>query len=344
MVAMIHCHLATLLGESLPGDRALHLWVGFFHGLVAPCFIFTAGYGLGLGMWRRIAKPAGEGVSGRKAAKWLAIFVFGYAMHFNPWGTAAEWDKTSQMNVLSLIALGAILLMLTERLATQPGGTLAAAVRVSGKPPGSSAWRVWSIWTAITALALLFAGLTPIARSWTVGVLLVDSVYNPTLNPFFPVFPWLGFLLGGAALAKFPESIWKHLWLPALALAATAPWIPWSNDSLAFFFSRLGWVLGGIALLRAFAPKLHALPGISRILGWLGRNSLALYVVHLSVLYLGLGKLESLRGITSWWTFEALYLGVLAASVGITFAITRATRWVRHRLTRKQHSPKAAGG
>ena len=107
VVAMIETHVVnTFLAPGLR-EAAWFGWLNWFNGLIAPAFLFIAGYAQGMG-WR--AQPVKRGAFGRKAKRLLGIAALGYALHF-PWGEIAQrrWAEAlrvgTQVDVLQCLAV-----------------------------------------------------------------------------------------------------------------------------------------------------------------------------------------------------------------------------------------------
>ena len=192
VLVMIETHVVGLMLRP-----ALRSTVGFdvldlVNGLVAPAFLFTAGFAFVLASRRMATHPAERGLVLRKMGWRIAtIWVLGYLMRlpsFTPSGlrhaSEAAWQNFIAVDVLHCIALGWVIL-LGMRLVCRSDVTFrratlgAAMVFLVGAP------FVWSL--------DLQASL-PMALA---------AYFNAQSGSLFPVFPWFFFMASGAAAGMY---------------------------------------------------------------------------------------------------------------------------------------------
>ncbi|MCU0817850.1 MAG: DUF1624 domain-containing protein [Beijerinckiaceae bacterium] len=128
------------------------------------------------------------------------------------------------------------------------------------------------------------------------GILHHIALASVLALPFLRL-PWV--IAAGAAVAVFA------LPLVFKADAFSAPWLVWlglgtrvpSTNDFVPVFPWFGCVLAGIALAKLWPPaspaaEMHPSAPV-RALGWMGRKSLPIYLIHQPVLYGGLALLAS---------------------------------------------------
>ncbi len=315
VVLMIETHVCnTFLGVALRSEP-LFAGVNFWNGLVAPSFLFVAGYLQGLSMARQQSQ-----VTARKWLRLGGLLVLGYALHlpFQAWGAGhAElaWRVGTQIDILQCLGASLLCVLAIQR---------------------------WAGRWAPVLLLLGFAGALGVADSaqaWRGLPLPLLAFLNGSTGSLFPLFPWAAFVFAGA-LAGLWATRWGsvagpvrqsllELALPVfvLGLKGWTAWPGvWSAVGAAFFFERLAWVLG-----LAWACKW--------LLGWAqpkwlllaGRQSLLMYVTHLLLIswiaHAGVAEL-------GWWPTGFLYLGVLLTSLWL------ALKWATWQDSRCQaHLP-----
>jgi len=317
VLLMIETHVVnTFLARDLR-DPAWFGWVDYVNGIVAPSFLFIAGFAVGLAMRGGSGKPVAVG---RKARRLLEILALGYALHFplveifrGHWRKA--WMVGTQVDVLPCIAVALAILI----------GVQWFAQRFSRR---AGEW----VWTGMLAALI---GMSLIGaqwlQSWEAGPALVVAPLvafaNRTTGSLFPLLPWAAFVFAGAwrgsVRGSAPDAGWKFpvLWLGAGLIAAR-----WRSQSVftplspAFFVERLAWVL-------LLAEVCQAAPfWKGRI--WVrlaGRESLWMYAGHLIVIsaFTFAGIREASLDFSS---LGMMFVAVLAMAFAI--AVGRA-RWAQ---------------
>ena len=313
VLLMIQTHVVnTFLARELR-DPAWFGWLDYVNGIVAPSFLFIAGFAVGLGMRSGSGKPL---ALGRKARRLFEILALGYALHFplaelygGHWKKA--WIIGTQVDVLPCIAVALGVLIglqwLVQRFSTR-----------------TAEW----LWTG--ALAALI-GLSVIGaewlRSWENGPAPLVAYVNQTTGSLFPLLPWAAFVFAGAwrgsARVSAHDMGWKlpFLWL---CVGFTAAW--WRGQSVfsplspAFFLERLAWVL----LLAEACQAARFWKG--RV--WVrlaGRESLWMYAAHLIVIsaFTSAGIQEASLDFPS---LGMMFMAVLAMAFAVVLC---KARWVQ---------------
>ena len=292
VLVMIETHVTNAF--LIPTIR-LQPWFGtlnFINGIVAPSFLFVAGYAfaiVGQRKWQDYLSL--NGILWKQLGRILQIWAVGYALHlpffsFNKLAFLIGWDEWRSfwpVDVLQCIAVS-LLLMLAFVLIARTH-------------------RTFLILLGVAACAVAFA--SPFASTWNVDrmVSLPFSNYvNALHGSLFPVFPWMSFVLfGGAAGELFAIFRSKNveekfifgtfgigMLLIVLAVAAHVqpvtifPPHDFWTASPEFLFIRLGIVLIILATLWFWERAAHS--GKS-IVSLIGSESLVTYTAHLLVIY-----------------------------------------------------------
>ncbi len=329
VAAMVLGHLASRI---VVPDGAKYVEV--VGGIAAPLFLAVVGMMVARSV--RAGRPAAHflrrGALVLAAGVLLDVFVVGIrpftsmdVLYLIGVAIPAAWLAASRVprRVLPALALAIVFAapLLQDRLgyADYPteilaGGRVAEAVDVPG------------------------AGLVPIVhRTGVLNHWLVDG--------WFPLFPWLGFVLFGVGLGAARWSAWdgarprrfgaRDALLPGLALLAAAiasgwlagDWTPTPRNRYggAFMPPRADYLAAalGSVLLAGWCADRIAARGPARALAGLGRHALVVYVVHGPLVHLAA---HLLRQRVSHPVFLGAAAAVLAALGGGVLALERLLR------------------
>lgn len=298
VLVMIETHVFnTFLTRELQASE----WYGrmtFFNGLVAPSFLFIAGYAQGLG-WKRSQKK--HGILRRRLRRLGVIVLIGYALHF-PWADlmAGRWEAAlrvgTQVDILPCLAVALVLLVIVERWA--------------GNGPR---WIVGAAVAGAVFAAFPFSG-------WTEGPVPLVAYVNQTTGSMFPLFPWAAFAFAGWLLAGWgrPALICGAVVLPCWLLAWVLPRFEPIRVNPSFFFERLGWVVLLVPIVAGVARWWR--PAWVR---WAGSESLSMYVTHLLLI----------SAFAGWGGFKNLTVPQAGAMLAVVLALSFALSWGWRRLT-----------
>jgi uncharacterized membrane protein len=334
---MIETHVVNALLTLTLRQEPFYKALTFVNGLVAPTFLFCAGFGFAISVSRKW-----DDYTHLRAGAWRYIrrvgfiLLVAYTLHL-PFFSLRKllnltdeslWQGFFQVDILQTIAVTLLLLV-----------GLAAVVRRQHV-------FVWVV--AILALSDIY--LAPVVRAMDHSGLPIW--FRPYLSlqfkSQFPVFPWSAFLLCGAltgfVFIRGRERGQEARLVRGIALAAAGaaavsvlvPFLPFSiypgldfwNASPQFFFLRLGIVLLCCTLLWRTSERRS--PGGASFLTLFGQESLLVYATHLIIVY----------GHTFEWSFIRLFgktLGYLECA-GLTLALVAGmylAAWGWHALKAK---------
>lgn len=324
VLVMMECHVFNALLAPQYRPARWFSALTWLNGLVAPAFLLVSGAVLSLNLQKHWSDVVGGGASGRKLWRRVGqIFVVAYLLHlptpllwqfFGPRGPhlVELWTK---MDILQCVA-GSLALVLALVTVTR--------------------WPELHRWVCVGLGVAAAVSVAAVAR-WAEGTWVPNWLLNylwPTGVGKFPLVPWAAFPLLGAWLgpAVFVETSTARQCIRALVagiafiiagkfMVSTQPY------DAAFVFSRLGWVLIGLAACCWLRES-------GRGTGWLlqfGQFSLWSYTVHLIIVYgscisLGLDTLLGPR-------FSPLATGVWLAAV--VFVTALVVGWRAKSLQRR---------
>ena len=289
---MIQGHVFDALVSPQVKSASWYYVHDFFHGFIAPMFLFASGVAFGVATIRTWDQHivSGERVR-RRVWKFLALIAIGYALHLPYFSlrktiSAATFLETKAMvqvdalqciGVTLLLLQGAVFLLRRKELFAK-SVALAGAVVILASPI------VWS---------LHFGDKFPL---W------LTAYFNGENGSWFPLFPWSAYILGGVLFGYFflkagtyrgqvttiLKSAAAAAGLAAVALIALR--LPfnfypyhdyWKSDPsiVLFRLSVVSVVAAGIFLVERYIQPVSRIPSI------IGTESLFVYIVHLLIVY-----------------------------------------------------------
>jgi uncharacterized membrane protein len=286
VLAMIETHVVNTFLAAPLRESAWFPWLHYANGLVAPGFLFIAGYAQGLGMRRTAGAPRAVG---RKFRRLGMVALLGYALHFPaPQIFSGQWREAvrlwTQVDILHCLAVSLALLLLLEWRARRWADSLAV----------------------VLTLAAVFGA--PLARGWQFSPEWLRAWFNTSTGSLFPLLPWVGFAGAGFLASGVARWLAPRPLAVVAGLVAGAFVVP---GEVGFFSQRLAWLLAAVPLVQWIAGRMAP-----RLVLFAGRESLVMYAAHLLLLEaLALAGLPRVAlGVT---TVALLFAAVLA----VTFAI-----------------------
>lgn len=341
VLVMIETHVMNTFLITAVRAEGWFAVLNYVNGLVAPSFLFIAGFVQGMERGTTPEKPVNFA---RRARQLLTLILVGYALHF-PWTELGQhrWDAAlrvgTQVDVLQCIALSLGLLLGVTWLAQKLGGRR-----------GQQAW-----WLGLIVLLGLVVFTAPFAAEWNGLPIPLQAWVNRSTGSWFPLFSWAGFVFFGAmsgaaygharcssgagdeadAIAQLPifspvrfaRRSASVLLITPLPLGIVA-WTflgaaHYSPASPASFFSRAAWVLVLAAFCEWFAAyQRPALPLFA------GKHSLTLYVIHLVLISTLAGWGVPMSSI-SLAGVAAMLAGIATVSLALTWTVGQAQAWLR---------------
>lgn len=325
VLVMIQTHsLALLLPELRKGDFFATLqWID---GLVAPSFIFAAGFAMAL---TQVRAAQGVGTRGRRIRRTLRRLAEVLAV-----ATLVNWawfpifrEPRWLIRIDILHCIGFSLLIALPILATLA--------------PHPRALR----WSAL-GLAVLAFGLAPLTETFQAPL---GHFLNVKTGSVFPLLPWGGYVYLGAAVGACRTRREMAIWLGGLALAGIAIWIL-TPQVAALYPPHDFWVTDPANHARRWTQVCFislALLAVERSFAnlpvWFievfGTSSLAGYFFHEMLLFFRIRGVcfEAIWGNSLTW---ARYWPVLALLIAFTFALT----WLTDKVYRRADALVSARG
>ncbi|MCU0235734.1 MAG: DUF1624 domain-containing protein [Acidobacteria bacterium] len=335
---MVETHVVNAF--LLPGlrDSLAYKALDFFNGLIAPAFVFIAGFSFAIvaeRKWDDFLRPGR--VFRKQFLRCLQILLVGYLLHVPRFSLrhlhhTLQWGEKNifwGVDVLHAIAVSLLLLLLFIPL-----------------------WRRRERYFFFLAMAAAAVSLlTPLLLSLPIEKTLpwAFSGYLKRL-PYsqFPLFPWMGYAFLGAAVSRLWQESRRagsEARFFRLLFAAGASFIavfliltlqPFTRIVLGsfnparpiFFFLKLGIVVMLLSLLWLWEQKRGNRPAAVTAVG---QESLPAYAFHIAVIYGGFSgpfghSLAYLVGPTRSWA-EALAMAV--GLILITVALALAWHWLK---------------
>ena len=314
VLVMIQTHSLVLLWPGLRQGRFFE-WLQRIDGLVAPAFIFSAGFSLALVQVRGAASGA-RAARVRKTLRRLGeVLAVATLVNWMWFPLLREPHYILRFDILHCIGLGLLIALPIFALL--------------------SPWPRVLRWVAFALGAAVF-GLAPLAEHVR-GPLA--ALCNDSSGTVFPLVPWAGYVYLGAsagATAALGDARELARWVAALMLLGLLLWL--QTDALAHAYpphefwktnpanhaQRWTQVCGIVLLLLAAEQLWPARNAVVKLVEVFGTSSLAAYFWHLNLLYFRYAgfSFEAAWGQRSSWARYWLLLALLIAG---TCALTWLT-------------------
>ena len=324
---MIQCHAMVLLLPALK-DQPLFRTLVRLDGLVAPAFVFSAGFSLALVQVRGAsagARGKRVGKTLRRIGEVLAVATLVNWMWF-PLFREPKW--LLRLDILHCIGLSLLI-------------ALPVLVLLAPRP------RVLR-WVTLGLAALTF-GVAPLLEHAPP----LDWLLNTSTGSVFGLLPWAGYVFLGASAGSTAGlgELWALVrWLVMIGLAGAAIWIasPWFNDlypphnfwvtNPANCAQRWTVIMGVLLLLLWFEQKggrwVSSLP--VRFVAAFGSSSMAAYFFHEALLYFQLPFVGF--SFNAWWGKSCewpKYWALTAVLIACTYGLVLLTDKVYRRVDAK---------
>jgi uncharacterized membrane protein len=292
VVFMIQGHTFDALLDLSVKSNTLFYIHDFFHGFIAPMFLFASGVAFGISTLKKWEHHIAFGSTVyRRIGKFIGLILVGYSLHLPFFSlqkiineaTTVEISAWLQVDALHCIAVTLLFLQILAFIIKKES----QFVSIVG----------------ISAVIVIF--LSPIA--WTFSFknlfpLWCVSYFNGENSSWFPLFPWSAYIFSGVFFASLFINAKEHHHAVALMqkivtigvvlcgmaiLLANLPFRIYPTHDFwkvnpAIFMARLGFV--GIVTSGVFFAE-HSFKFKLKFLQIIGRESLFIYVLHLLILY-----------------------------------------------------------
>ncbi len=306
VVFMLQGHTFDALLKQGIKQASLFYVYDFFHGFVAPMFLFASGVAFGVATFKKWEQHLSWSPALRKRlGRFSGLIVVGYALHLPFFSLSKILRESSSQEIAALLQVDALQCIAVTLLILQ---VLVLVLRAERR-------------LAFTA-AGLGAGtflLSPILWSFSFRGILplwLASYLNAENSSWFPLFPWSGYLFLGCAFAYWFIECKEHSQAAELMtqvavaglfsigagiLIAQLPFELYPAHDFwkvnpSMILARTGFLMVATSGLFFFERKVK-IP--SKIPTLMGRESLPIYVLHLMVIYgsvVNKGLEFSLRG------------------------------------------------
>jgi uncharacterized membrane protein len=289
---MIQGHVFDALLSPQVKSASWYYIHDFFHGFIAPMFLFASGVAFGVATIRSWEQHVvwGERVW-RRVWKCLALMAIGYALHLPYFSLRKTINAATSMEAKSMVQVDALQCIGITLLVLQGAVFLLRKkewfVRVVAVGGGAIIFVSPVVWS------LRFADKAPI---WMAAYLNAEN------GSWFPLFPWSAYILCGvlfgyrflqarsyreevAMVLKYAAVGSGSAVLALLALRLPFDFYPvhdyWKSDPSIILvrLSVVSIVASGIFLLERYIQAPSRIPSI------MGRESLFVYIVHLLIVY-----------------------------------------------------------
>lgn len=297
-MVMIEVHVFNAFILPSLKDTAWFSVVNFINGLVAPSFLFISGFAFIISAQNKHDELHKFGsLFWKKIMRIGLIFLVGYSLHV-PFFSLAKifreatpqlWVSFYNVDVLQNIGAGLLYILLSRAFIKSD--------------------KIFFRFLFVSCVVFVF--ISPFiwdhdfARYFPVPL---ASYFSPVYGSFFPLFPWVGFLLAGAVCsilylkareANNEKNFIIKVSLLGLILAAAghfylSPIFPQTYTSIkphpVFFLQRLGYVIILLGLCWYYISRVTIKKSF---VIETGKESLLIYWLHLQIIYRKLWNGES---------------------------------------------------
>lgn len=291
VIVMIEVHVFNAFLVPTFRDETWFKVLNFINGLVAPSFLFIAGYSFVLIAQRKWSDYLSfNGIFWKQLGRILQVLAVGYALHLPFFSFSKlleinwqEWSVFWKVDVLHTIAVSLLLLL-----------ALAIVMRTHKKYFAS---------IGIVAMVMVFG--SPLMYDRNIDHLFPEPIANyltAAHRSQFPLFPWMGFVLFGGITSQMliwwketieDRKIFRRFFCAGIILIVVSlgvellPFIVYPahdfwRSSPGFFFIRLGIVLIILSTLWYWEKTVHSKVSLVSVVG---SESLTAYAGHLLVIY-----------------------------------------------------------
>lgn len=291
---MIQGHVFdAVLSTGVKAHRLYYLH-DFFHGFVAPAFLFASGIAFGVSTMKRWEEHITWSNPVRsRVRRFLGLIAIGYALHL-PYFSLRKTLSTASADQLKSLFQSDVLQCVGVTLLLLQIGVLLVKDRKAF---------TWAA-AGAAALIILVSPLTWSARFSDYLPVAIASYLSPENGSWFPLFPWAAYLVfgavAGAVVANYGKPDDLALMLKGGALSLGILFVAWAAMYLPFemypahdfwksnptmFLVRLGavGVVASCIFVVGYGLKWSQSPPRTALI--IGRESLFIYILHLLFVY-----------------------------------------------------------
>lgn len=296
VIVMIQTHVFNATLRPPIKETGFFAVINFIDGLVAPAFLFASGLAYAVTTRRKVHDYLAFGFPlFKQVGRLLLILLVGYILHiprFNYHHLAYEagaeaWERFWQVDILHCIAVSLLVLQVLLLLLR-------------------SEKRLYRVVSGMTVAVVILTPLLWSVNWWNFLPIPIASYLNGMHYSLFPLFPWSAFLFAGALTGHYynearaasepgmENRMMKRAVGAALGMIVLSfplhplaesfyPIYDYWHLSPSFFLLRLGLVImicGGL-----FLWEQRRGISASSVMALFGRESLIVYVTHLTILY-----------------------------------------------------------
>jgi len=292
VIVMLQGHTFDALLSPAVKHASFFFIHDFFHGFVAPMFLFASGVAFGVSTIRKweIHLRFDRAVL-KRIGRFLGLIIIGYALHLPFFSLPKILHNSTPTEVAGMLQVDALHCIAVTLLAVQLGVMVVRTPRRLALTAAALTGAIVAFGPVIWSLPL--AGVMPLA---------VASYFNADNHSWFPLVPYSAFVLGGICYAylflqaKERQRVKRFMergvvaGMAAIAVAVLIANIPvtlypphdfWKVNP-AVIMARFGFLLIAASSLY-FAEEMIRVP--PRLPAVMGSESLFIYIVHLVIIY-----------------------------------------------------------
>ncbi|MDP1676892.1 MAG: heparan-alpha-glucosaminide N-acetyltransferase domain-containing protein [Bacteroidota bacterium] len=337
VIVMIEVHVFNAFLIPAFREEAWFKVLNFINGLVAPSFLFIAGYSFVLIAQRKWNDYLSFNETfWKQLGRILQVLVVGYALHIPFFSFSKlleiswqQWAVFWKVDVLHTIAVSLLTLL-----------ALVLLMRIQKK-----------YFAAIVIIAAIMIFGSPLMYDRNIDHIFPEPIANyftAVHRSQFPLFPWMGFVLCGGITSQLfvwwkvkieEQKIFRRFFIAGIILIVVSlfadivpltvyPAHDFWRSSPGFFFIRLGIVLMLLSTLWYWEKTAQSKPSMVSIVG---SESLTAYAGHLLAIYGMFWNNKSLAFIIGKTRTVPEVIGMtlvlIAATIAVSYVWNRIKNW-----------------
>ena len=292
VIVMLQGHTFDALLSASIKSHSLYYIHDFFHGFVAPMFLFASGVAFGVSTFKKWEEFSTLSKAfAKRAARFCGLILLGYALHLPYFSIHKILYYSTSQAIASFLQVDALHCIAVTLLIVQ-----IAVLFVRQEKTIAVAAGVIALLIALTSPLLWSISLSKYFPLWFVSYINVEN------NSWFPLFPWSAYIFGGISFAYLFVNAKEHhhavrLMQRAVAIGTGCIFIAVivANIPLGIYPAHDFWKVNPAVITARFGFILLVLSGLffaehavrlpSALPSVLGRESLFIYIINLLLLY-----------------------------------------------------------